>query len=166
MAAISMQLSIASSAEIRLTFSVMLIDFLLCRLHFWLYHPIPSNKIQYDSSRKMSVVASQFIGKLVKHTFKLETEGTTINPPEKQAYPEGAVAIKPEKINDIKRILSYILDKRKGFFSKIIDWERAGNKGELNILLPNFSPYRSLLKVTSKETVLSHKSVHAQLVRS
>nr|CAD7439940.1 unnamed protein product [Timema bartmani] len=38
---------------------------------------------------------------------------------------------------------------------------RAGNKGELKILLPNFSPYRSLLKVTSKETVLSHKSVHA-----
>ncbi|KAJ8867439.1 hypothetical protein PR048_031241 [Dryococelus australis] len=96
-----------------------------------------SMEFQYDSCKKGTVVASQFIGGLVPHTFVLlQTSNNGFNPTilVQKAYPMQKVPINAKKISDLKKVLRYIPAEDTDLYDEIIQWP-AKEKDEATVLL-------------------------------
>nr|CAD7606673.1 unnamed protein product [Timema genevievae] len=113
-------------------------------------------KVQNVSQCKFEESINSVISSYQRHVMKSKASNI-INYSQKASTNEALRARRANSTSD----LFFFIHRVQEHLLRMLIVLRAGNKGEFNILLPNFSPYRSLLKVTSKETVLSHKSVHA-----
>ncbi|XP_063216697.1 uncharacterized protein LOC134527714 [Bacillus rossius redtenbacheri] len=82
-------------------------------------------EFQYNSRHKGTVVASEFIGGLVSHTFVLrQSSDKSLNPtiPVQKAYPAKNVPINAKKIIDLKKVLRYVPGEHRDFYDEIIQW--------------------------------------------
>ncbi|XP_063224104.1 uncharacterized protein LOC134531946 [Bacillus rossius redtenbacheri] len=80
-------------------------------------------EFQYNSRHKGTVVASEFIGGLVSHTFVLrQSSDKSLNPtiPVQKAYPAKNVPINAKKIIDLKKVLRYVPGEHRDFYDEII----------------------------------------------
>lgn len=81
---------------------------------------------EFNSERQGTVVVSEMIDGLVKHTFLLKLPG--VGQPTIRvlpAYPSGCVTIKKKKIEDIQKLLRHIPDEFMNFYREIIEWSTS-----------------------------------------
>lgn len=84
----------------------------------------------YDSNTPGFVVARDLIDGMVTNTFELKqkTQPRNLCRPTNKAYPLGKVAIKKNKVEDIKKLLPYIPEEYKDFYQEIMNWPTTCNE--------------------------------------
>ncbi|KAJ4429085.1 hypothetical protein ANN_26086 [Periplaneta americana] len=87
----------------------------------WSFSMIGAGRTLWYYKRKGTIIASQFISGF-QQTFLLGLRGSTVMLPIQNAYPNGKVEIKEEKIEDIKKTMRYINDENKEWYEEIIGW--------------------------------------------
>ncbi|KAJ8678397.1 hypothetical protein QAD02_014184 [Eretmocerus hayati] len=83
----------------------------------------------YSSEMVGTVVASVSIGGTSVHTFHIR-KNTSLELPKELAYAEGYVQIKESKINDIKKLASYIPEQHLPFYNILINWPTKPDLGD------------------------------------
>uniref|UniRef100_A0A1B6L2H9 DUF7869 domain-containing protein n=3 Tax=Cicadellinae TaxID=33370 RepID=A0A1B6L2H9_9HEMI len=77
---------------------------------------------EYNSDSKGCIKAYPNINGIVSHTFLMSKTKEAVCPPANLAYPENRVPIKKPKIEDIKKLRSYIPQEHSLFYEEIYNW--------------------------------------------
>lgn len=76
----------------------------------------------FSSECKGYIKAYTTINGLNCATFYFSAQPGQVTPPEKEAYPIGKVPIKENKLQDIKKLISYVPEEHKEFYNSILAW--------------------------------------------
>ncbi|KAL4718200.1 hypothetical protein ACJJTC_014059 [Scirpophaga incertulas] len=90
-----------------------------------LFAPSTYMSFQYDSDRKGTIIAEEYIDGLIKHSFSLIKKIiTSISLPSTKAY-DLKVPINKKKIDDLKQVEDSILEEHMPFYNNIFSWPTA-----------------------------------------
>lgn len=84
-------------------------------------------QMKYNSQTKGYVSASEFIDGVKEEVFKLSKVNIRdLSLPTNKAY-DGSVGIKKDKIDDVDKIIKYVPDDKREFYTNILSWKTKEN---------------------------------------